>query len=293
MTEQVLALDGSQKMRIKELITQNMLPENRGYKYDFLFDNCTTRLRDLVEKASDSTVTNSLVVKEKTTYRNLIHVYLDQNDKQWSKFGIDLLLGSRTDAYMNKSQVMFLPDYLMKSFDSSIITPSKPGIASRALVLSKAQAYPISMPVVKTNFLTTPLFIFSVILVVIVLLSFSRNERVQRIVASLDGLVFFVVGLAGLLILFMWFGTEHLMCSDNYNIIWALPTHAIAAFFMHSRKKWVRTYLRATAVINILLLLCWFVLPQELNVSFLPIILLLIFRSIADLPQRHEGTKGH
>jgi hypothetical protein len=79
----------------------------------------------------------------------------------------------------------------------------------------------------------------------------------------------------------MWFGTEHAMCSNNYNIIWALPTHIVAAFYIHGHKTWARKYFRYTAIINILLLLGWFIFPQGLNSAFLPVILLLIYRSLA------------
>ena len=113
ITEQVLQLTSLEKKKIRKLLQENLESENRFYKYDFLFDNCTTRLRDLVEKTADTAIYYSSVLKQKTRFRQLIYEYLNYNDKQWSKLGIDLFLGSRTDAIMTNRQVMFLPDYLM------------------------------------------------------------------------------------------------------------------------------------------------------------------------------------
>ena len=121
ITEQILNLTCAQKRNIISLLETNMMAQNRMYKYDFTFDNCTTRLRDLIEKATDSTVHFGEVLKKKETFRDLIYVYLNYNDKQWSKLGIDILLGSKMDVTVTPYQVMFLPDYLMQTFDSSTI----------------------------------------------------------------------------------------------------------------------------------------------------------------------------
>ena len=185
MIEQVLNLSCTEKLKMAALVYKNLQPENKYYKYDFLFDNCTTRIRDLLEKAVDSPVHYSQVVKQKTRFRQLIHVYLDNNDKQWGKFGIDLLLGSKTDAIMSEREVMFLPDYLMICFDSS-------KIGNKPIVSAKEKIYDIPEPIITTNFLTTPLFIFSLLLAIIFLLSFSQNPIVHRILLSFDGLLFFM-----------------------------------------------------------------------------------------------------
>ena len=64
------------------LLQVNLMAENRFYKYDFLFDNCTTRLRDLIKKSADTSVSFGNVLPEKKTFRNLIYEYLNYNDKQ-------------------------------------------------------------------------------------------------------------------------------------------------------------------------------------------------------------------
>ena len=272
ITEQVLNLNCNEKKRMYSLLLNNLQDSNKFYKYDFLFDNCTSRLRDLLEKSSDSSVQFARIVKEKSTFRKSIYQYLNNNDKQWSKLGIDLLLGAKLDAVMNNRQVMFLPDYLMNTFDSSTIG-NKPVVASKTIVVPYGEIRQSG------NFFSGPIFIFSLLLIIVVVLTASKNQRIQRSLTAFDGFLFFLTGAIGMLILFMWFGTEHVMCKDNYNLLWAWPTHAFFAFVMNRNRKWVTKYFRATAIIYSLLLLVWFFLPQHLNTALIPIVLLMIFRS--------------
>ena len=273
ITEQYLNLTCDQKRNVIMLLEANMMAQNRFYKYDFLFDNCTTRLRDLVEKASDSTVHFGKVLQTKSTFRDLIHEYLNRGDEQWSKLGIDILLGSRTDAVATPYQVMFLPDYLMKTFDSSTIS-SRPLVSEKEVVLR--QPYGVQTK----NNLVHPFFIFCCLFVLIAFLSFSHSKSVQKILASFDGFLFFITGLLGLLILFMWFGTDHIMCRDNYNLLWAWPTNIVAAFYIHSKKSWAKKYFILYSLFTFFLIIFWRLVPQHLNIDLIPIIAILIFRSL-------------
>lgn len=272
ITEQVLNLSCSEKVNIVKLLQANLMSENKFYKYDFLFDNCTTRLRDLVENTADSKVDFRPVLTSKASFRDLIYEYLNYNDKQWSKLGIDILLGARTDAIMNQRQVMFLPDYLMKSFDNA-------SIGTRPLVAEKDQLTKVDYSKINKENLLHPFFIFLCLFVLIAFLSFSKNVSIQKVVFGFDAFLVFVTGFLGVLILFMWFGTDHLMCKDNYNLLWAWPANFFAAFFIHSRKRWAQIYFLIYAIFLILVLCVWFFLPQHFNVSLIPVILILILRS--------------
>lgn len=273
ITEQILNLSCEQKRNIIGLLEANMMAQNRFYKYDFLFDNCTTRLRDLVEKASDSTVHFGKALETKVTFRDLIYEYLNYNDKQWSKLGIDILLGAKTDAIATPYQVMFLPDYLMKTFDSSTIN-------SQPLVIEKHSLFKIDHSQNEKNNLTHPFFIFICLFVLIAFLSFSKNTFIQKVLASFDALLFFIVGFLGILILFMWFGTDHIMCRNNYNLLWAWPINIVAAFYIHSKRKWSQIYFLIYAVFNIILIVLWRMIPQHLNFALVPVLAILIFRSL-------------
>jgi hypothetical protein len=113
-----------------------------------------------------------------------------------------------------------------------------------------------------------------------VLLDLSKNKIATAFLKVFDFLLFFLTGALGILLLFMWFGTDHAMCKSNYNLLWALPTHFAAAFFIFSKKSWVKKYFLITAVGLMLLVAAWFFLPQQLNVSLLVICLLVLYRSL-------------
>ncbi len=276
VTEQFLNLTCEQKRNIIMLLEANMMGQNRTYKYDFTFDNCTTRLRDLVEKATDSTVHFGNVLNKKETFRDLIYVYLNYNDKQWSKLGIDILLGSKMDVTATPYQVMFLPDYLMETFDSSSVA-GKPLVSEKQTLVRQVYGQQT-----KDN-LTHPFFIFICLFVIIAFLSFSKNKSVQKILASFDGFLFFITGLLGILILFMWFGTDHIMCRDNYNLLWAWPTNIVAAFYIHSNKSWAKKYFIFYALFTLLVIIFWRLVPQHLNIALIPVIAILIFRSLISI----------
>jgi len=281
ITEQVLNLTCAEKYNIVMLLQANMLAANRTYKYDFTFDNCTTRLRDLVEKCADTSINFGNVLSSKKTFRDLIYEYLNKNDKQWSKLGIDILLGGRMDVVMKPREVMFLPDYLLKSFDSSTID-------SRPLVSSEKNIIDLNAPPVIVDYFTHPLFIFSCFFLLIVLLSFFKNSFIKRVLIAFDGFMFFITGLLGILLIFMWVGTDHFMCKDNFNLLWAWPTNIVAAFLMHSAKRPATKYFKIYAVFNLVLFASWFFLPQHLNPALLPVIAILVFRSILYNPAQKK-----
>jgi hypothetical protein len=272
ITEQVLNLTCTEKYNMLLLLQANLMKQNRFYKYDFTFDNCTTRLRDLLEKTADAPVHFNNILQTAPTFRQLIYEYLDYNDKQWSKLGIDILLGSRLDVKMKPREVMFLPDYLMKTFDST-------SIGDRQLVYEKHALFDTMLQRKEINIPAHPLFIFTAIFLLVVLLTFSKNGLIKRVLIAFDGFMFFITGLLGILILFMWFGTDHLMCRNNLNLLWAWPFNIAAAFYIHSGKPLAIKYLTIYALFNMILLAGWFFLPQHMNPALIPVIAIIIFRS--------------
>jgi hypothetical protein len=150
--------------------------------------------------------------------------------------------------------------------------------ANHPLVLSHQELYTINTGSGSTSFFS-PLVVLSLLLVVIALISLSKNKFAQKFMQGFDGLLFFLAGLLGIILIFMWFGTDHSMTKNNFNLLWAWPTHILVAFFVNSKKDWVKKYFAVTAVVMVLVLLAWFFLKQHLNVSLIPFVLLLIYRS--------------
>ena len=271
ITEQVLNFNAAEKLAIEQFLYHNLKEENKFYLYDFFLDNCTTRLRDIIVQHKTNYPPLKAVIPKGTRFRQAIHEYLDKNGKDWSKLAIDLLLGAPTDAVMTTEQTQFLPDILMKALDSSN--------QQNHLVISSKQVYPFIANNNKQPFFT-PLLIFSFLLISIVLLSLSANKKAIAFINSFDGLLFFITGALGFLFVFMWAFSDHSMVKNNYNLIWAWPIHLIFSFFVSSKKQWVKNYFICTAIGLMIVLLSWFFLPQQMNNALIPILLILIYRSI-------------
>jgi hypothetical protein len=274
VSEQLLRFDCQEKIEIQRFLFDNLRPENRSYKYDFLFDNCTTRLRDLIWKQlRDDAATAAVTDDPGRTFRNHLHHYLDMNRMDWAKLGIDILLGSRLDRAMDNSEAMFLPDYLEKGIDSTL---SGGNTLSEEKQLLYSRSAPSPGP---GNLLSPPLIACSVFCAAIMLLPYSRSRIAENLMAMGDFMLFFLTGLLGVLLFFMWTATDHALCRDNLNLLWALPTHLPAAFFIRSSKMPAKRYFTAVALLSVALLATWPFLPQELNPALIPLIIATGWRS--------------
>lgn len=273
ITEQVLNLSCTEKMNIVNFLYHNLQGNNKFYKYDFISDNCTTRLRDLLDKNITGNTNFKRVVSSNKCYRDLLHSDLDYHDHQWIKLGIDILLGSRVDQKMNDKQVMFLPDYLLATIGNASVN-------NKPLVISKVNLSAEENSAGTHNIILGPLFIFTIFTVLIIYLTFAGNNHIKQILFRSDSLLFFLLGLIGFILLYLWIVSDQLNYSNNYNIIWALPLHIFFAFYALKNNRFCKIYFKITAGIFILLLLIWPTLPQHLNTSLVPIFVLMIFRSI-------------
>ncbi|HET9824748.1 MAG TPA: DUF4105 domain-containing protein [Chitinophagaceae bacterium] len=270
ITEQLLDLSCEEKEKLVAALGENAKEENKYYKYEFVLDNCTTRLRDMVFKNSGGlVVTKNIRPGEGITFRNLIHEYLDKSYQHWSKLGIDILLGDPVDRKISNNEAMFLPDYLLKGFDSTTI-------GRKPLVSGKKEILKATMRMTKAPLLS-PFVVFAISFFVILLLSFMRN--VSRFFSVFDFVLFFLSGALGILILFMWFGTDHTECKNNFNLAWAFPFHFLIVFFIFRKWTWMRYYFLGNAILLLLLLILWKWLPQEMNNALIPVVALLLLRS--------------
>lgn len=272
VTEQVINITCLEKQSFLTALLENAKEENKYYRYDFNYDNCTTRLRDMLEKVTNKPlISKNLLPDNKTTFRHLIHTYLNKGEQYWSKLGIDILLGSPLDKKITNRESMFLPDYLMMGFDSSM-NSDPPLVAEKNILIPEFE-------VAKPNSLITPLNIFSTIFILIGLFSFSKSASLQKFLKVFDFTFFFLLGSVGILLLFMWFGTNHAMCKNNFNLLWALPVHLPFAFMLFSKKEWVKSYFRFIFFYSLALFATWFFLPQQLNISLLPVLGIIMTRS--------------
>ena len=275
IVEQQLNMSCGERQRLFDALRENSKEENKYYEYQYLFDNCSTRPRDIIAKGFNGTISfKNILPFPPPTYRNLIHEYLDKGEQHWSKFGIDLLLASRIDRKVTDLEAMFLPDYLERGFDSATVDGRRT-VSEKKVLLRNMRASNQRDP------WFTPLLLTSVLLVIGIILTFIKTRRAQKLTDVFDIAYFLILGLMGCFMLFMWFGTDHELCRDNYNLLWALPTHAVMAFFVLKKKPFVKKYFGVSALLAALFLISLPILPQEMNSAFLPLILLSAIRSIS------------
>lgn len=271
--EQVLDLSCAEKETVWQFLQWNYLPQNRDYKYDFLFDNCSTRIRDIFIKIfGPGWQVPDIVPGSRLSFRKIINQYLSH--KPWEKLGINLMFGKSTDDTMNRMQIMFLPDYLMKGIGSSKVN-GKPLVKKESVLYDPGTTAEEHYP-----FYLYPAFLFALLAVFIIVLSFNPLRKISRMVIPwVDRCIFFLTGLLGFFLLFMWFGTDHQVCEWNYNLLWAFPFNLIFSFYLHKNSRGVKRYATLVIVLNFILLIGWFVLPQQLPLAVIPFLAILVVRA--------------
>ncbi|HNR07020.1 MAG TPA: DUF4105 domain-containing protein [Saprospiraceae bacterium] len=207
--EQVLNISHFYKLQLHTALRLNALPENRAYKYDFFWDNCSTRIRDKIE----SSYADSLIYLPTpgVTFRDYLHQYLVHNP--WSAFGIDLILGLPADKGTGPREAMFLPLEMMKVFETARVDGQ--AVCSPAEIILPAQ--PLSES--KSWFQPTWTFLLLLAVTAMAFLWFPSTGA-SKFIANL---LFISAGLAGLLIGFLWFIADHTTTDYNYHFLWANP----------------------------------------------------------------------
>lgn len=235
--EQVLQLDSLEKQKIIQFIDWNMLPENKTYKYDFFKDNCATRIRNVLDKHISGIQWNTSLASGKT-FREIIKEY--QKGMPWTNFGIDLIIGAPADNVTSLSEETFIPDYLAKA-----VSHAKNGDFSNSLQVSEIDVLTFEKPLDKFNFLLSPWFLFSVLLLLEIFIFYRfLAGQLMRWVKYFDRIWIGVVVLSVMLMAFMWFGTDHIPTKYNYNLLWCSPLLPIF-YFLKSRetKYWILKWL--------------------------------------------------
>ncbi len=263
--EQVFNLDSTQREFIIHFLENNYRPENRNYLYHFFLDNCATRIRDIVLLTYDGLVLPE--AKENPTYRDLIHRYLQSHP--WGRFGIDIALGLPTDQKTNAYEQMFLPDYLFDVFAQATYH-------GQPIIETTRNVFVSDKPAIQPPGIITPMLACSFVLMLALLFCFVKKGA-----KAFDVGFFLIIGLVGLAVFMLWFFTDHTNTRNNLNIIWALPTHLVMVFFLLPNKRFVfvRKYFLVTAVISVLLLIAWALLPQKLNPALIPLVIAIALRS--------------
>jgi len=271
---QKVNLEQDEIAALRSLINENLRPENVSYRYDFFYDDCSTRIRDLFEKVLDrKLIYPPDETNNSPSFRAKIREY--SGVYPWLKMGIDLLMGTPGDKTALFRDRMFLPDDLKSNLAQAVVSRDR---RMEPLMQPVVTILDFDPPVYKHTFYTSPFFIFTLLFITVFLLSaFFRNKTAMNYI---DIFIFFCYSILAIMMVFFNFFTDHLQMKMNLNIIWFNPLILVCLYciiFSKSCSSWFR-YVFFLSIVFLPLAL---ITPGRINISFLPVILILSLRSAA------------
>ena len=265
IVEHQLNLDQNSIKIIIDLLVEKL--NDPYYIYDYFRDNCTTRAADIViDKTNNKFKDEKLESEDIVSYRELIHGKINENS--WAALGIDLCLGAIIDKKIKTRETFFLPENLMNYLDLYEGDIIKRNIIYRP---ESAISYRENIP--------SPLLInliLSLIIVAVTIFNFKTNKWNK----SLDTLIFLISGSIGVLIIYLWFFSNHFAGAQNFNFLWAFPFNFALIFAIYKSKipNWSIGFIKLLIIMIILLFLHWSTGVQKYNLTLLPIFVALLIR---------------
>jgi hypothetical protein len=269
---QKINLDPSEVRKLVSLIEENLKPENRKYRYDFFYDDCSTRIRDLLEKSVGEKLKYPPAEMGKIpTFRDMVARY--QNPFPWLRFGVDLIMGSTADKKAVFRDRMFLPIDLKNGLSETLVNRSGKMIR---LLRNPEVLVDFRSPVIKQNFYASPSFVFTLVITLILILgSLIKNRKIIR---YLDIAIYSVFSVLSVLMIFFNFFTDHSQMKWNLNIFWLNP-FILFCLAMLLLNKPGRIWFRIVFIFSASFLILQFILPQDFNFAFSLLTIILLVRS--------------
>ena len=268
--EQKLNLTNEEKAALFNALIDNTRPENKTYRYNFVFDNCATRPRVKIEECLKGTIKYD-VKEENESYRKLIEKYVGEDS--WIKFGIDILIGAEADKTASFFDRLFLPDELMNAFATARRDNGERLVSETKEIVSQDKDENDEDNGV------TPLAVAVIAMTIISIASLLFPRKLK----ALDFILFLATGLLGVVITYLCFFSLHPLVGENYNLLWLNPLHLIiplTIFIKKARKILMCVYL-LTALAAVIAISGYIYLPQEFNIAFLPFMAIIVVRALS------------
>lgn len=277
VTEQILNLSSEDAMGVFAYLLNNCRPENRQYRYNFLFNNCTTKVRDVVEACAGGHVVYPDTIPH-YTYRQILRQYASRY--MWAQEGDDILLGSGVDTMLTARAAMFAPEYFMRYADGAVIrqdnNDSRPLVSSTRVILPGRQASRV-----------TPLPLEPLPAALCFLLLCIAILALERLFNGMfylwDVVLLSLQGLLGTLLVFMSLFSQHPGVGSNWLTIPFTPLAfvgipvVVKAAFRRKHTLWHAFYF---AYLTIFILFSpW--IPQDFGNIVVPLALALLTRPIS------------
>jgi uncharacterized protein DUF4105 len=275
VTEAQLNLTPEQKQSLFGALETNLATENRYYRYDFLLDNCSTRVRDAFEKIIGTPVADKTVTG--VTFRQMLDPYLDRIP--WIRFGIYLLLGAGVDRLVQPREACFLPANLESASCQTKVNDA-------AFAQTPVRLFP-ARPLPRMPRALDPEIAFSVVLAGWIGLWALRGRRASRVISAL---VYIVFGFTGLFLVVLAANTLHWEAYQNWNLAWLVPTHLVAGigllFVPANKVLMLRLYLFLAMVEGLVFMVSSPWLPQRFHPAIYPLVVLLLWRTVIELRRK-------
>jgi len=274
--EQILNLTSAEKKRLIQSLLINYEPENRFYRYNFIFDNCATRPRDMIINSLVGRIENQ-AINETKTFRHWVGTYVGETT--WVKFGIDLTFGLEADKEAGRNESMFLPEILMKEMQTVRIVDSEGNsrnlVSENRILVNKTEEKQETLA-----WLYEPILFCTFLLIVGIIISIWDVKRKHHF-KPLDSALLIFSGLLGLIVFYLMFFSVHPLVTYNYNLLWLNPLNLAAGIMLwFKRFRPILFYYQiSNAILLVGALIVFALSPQELNVATFPLIVLLLIRS--------------
>ena len=282
--QQTLNLTPDEKEHLFNLLQENYRPENREYRYNFFYDNCATRPRDQIEKAIDGSLQYADNMTDNNTgvsFRDLLHKYSEGHP--WSRFGMDMCMGSEADKPINRRLMMFVPFYVQEYFNTAQII-DKEGKA-RPLISSEEKIVETVLTAADHRSSGITPMQSALLLFILVTAATIYGIRRRKTLWGLDLILFFCAGIAGCILAFLALFSQHPAVSPNYLLFVFHPLHLFCLPWMINkvRKRQKSRYMVLNFIVLTLFILLWAIIPQRFDLAVLPLALCLLVRSASNL----------
>ena len=224
VTEQVLQLTPMEKERIVAALIENYRPENLVYRYNFFYDNCTTRARDMVVNHLDGEVRYAGSEDSTATFRSMTHDF--NTNQPWARFGNDMLLGFQADRPTTRSERQFLPSNLETDFSHALVSRRDGTVLP--LVRQTSMVLEATPPTPAADFPLRPRTCFWLLFAVTVIIT-ALEFLLHRSMWLYDAILLVVAGLAGLVLSLMLF-SQHPTVRLNLQMLLLNPLPLLLAF---------------------------------------------------------------
>lgn len=266
VVEQDLNLSQPEAQRLLSLLQTSILPENRRYRYNYVKNNCATRIYQMI----DSVVTSQVIYPDSVvfgTFRNEMRAY--NRNYPWYQFGIDIALGSGIDYPLNAREEMFVPVEMMRMADGARLADGRP-LVRTTRIINEGNGDVTLGP---TPWYATPLF-WSFIILAAALLICTYDLSHRHITKPAYFIWFLLTGIAGTIVAFLVFISSHEATSPNTLILWLNPLQLIMAVCVLWRK--LSPLATALACYNIVACTCilavWPFQHQSANPAIFPLL---------------------